>query len=116
MEADFQRFYGLDLLDLWRGKLTPRKVSVLAVALPAGAVTWQLAGVDSAWTTTDHLLAQVVDVLNGANWQRAGGKDRDKPKPVLRPAEIHEARERQERVLARAKAFRDRHRVEPSQE
>jgi len=88
-----------------------RKASILAAGLPAGAVTWQVAGVDSAWTTTDHLLAQVVDALNGANWQRAGGKDRDKPTPVPRPAEIHEAAARQERVLARAKAFRDRQKV-----
>lgn len=95
-------------MDLWRGKLTPRKASVLTMALPAGAVTWQLAGVDSAWTTTDHLLAQVVDVLNGANWQRAGGKDKDKPKPVLRPSEIHEAQARRDRVMERARAFRAR--------
>lgn len=35
---------------------------------------------------TDHLLAAVVDLLAGANWQRGGGKGR-KPKPVKRPGE-----------------------------
>jgi hypothetical protein len=82
----------------------------LAVHLPAGAVVWQLAGVDSAWTTTDHLLARAIDSLEVANWQRSedGSKGKNKPDPVARPTEIHEAQQRQDRILSRARAFRER--------
>jgi hypothetical protein len=100
----------LDLLDLWRGKLSPRKASVLAVGLPAGAVVWQVAGVDSAWTTTDHLLARAIDALEVANWMRSedGSKGKNRPEPVLRPTQQREAQERQDRILAKARAFRER--------
>lgn len=36
------------------------------------------------WSLTNMLLAQAVDALNGANWQRGGGKG-ERPKPVQRP-------------------------------
>jgi hypothetical protein len=39
------------------------------------------------WTTTEQLLAGAVDVLQAANWQRAGKKTAAKPKPVPRPWE-----------------------------
>lgn len=39
------------------------------------------------WSTTDHLLANVLDVLVEANWQRAGDKKVPHPKPVERPGE-----------------------------
>lgn len=41
---------------------------------------------ESQWTTTDHLLAGVLDALNGANYQRGGGRG-SKPKPVPRPGD-----------------------------
>lgn len=40
---------------------------------------------DHMWGLQEHLLAAAVDALNGANWQRGGGKERDRPKPVQRP-------------------------------
>jgi hypothetical protein len=90
--------------------MSPRKASVLAVGLPAGAVTWQLAGVDSAWTTTDHLLARAIDALEVANWMASedGSKNRNKPDPVMRPTELHEQAQRQDRILSKARAFRER--------
>jgi hypothetical protein len=42
-------------------------------------------GDDQVWGLTEQLLAAAVDALNGANWQRGGGKQRDKPKPIPRP-------------------------------
>lgn len=38
----------------------------------------------AGWGITEHLLAASVDVLQGANWQRGGGKG-TKPKPLPRP-------------------------------
>lgn len=43
-----------------------------------------LAGDAGLWTTTDYLLASVVDFLAQANWQRGGGKGQ-RPKPIERP-------------------------------
>lgn len=43
-----------------------------------------LHGDAARWGIDTHLLATIVDVLAGANWQRGGGKG-PKPKPVKRP-------------------------------
>lgn len=47
-------------------------------------------GEDHVWGITEQLLAAAVDALNGANWQRGGGKQRDKPKPIPRPGTRNE--------------------------
>lgn len=39
------------------------------------------------WKVTDQLLAEVIDVLNVANWQRAGKKSAPRPKRFPRPWE-----------------------------
>lgn len=36
VEADLLRFYGVDLLDFWRGRLSPRRLAVLVRGIPAG--------------------------------------------------------------------------------
>lgn len=84
----------------------------MALALPPGALTWQMAGVDTAWSTEAHLLATAVDTLNAANWQRAGGKGQQ-PKPIPRPSEAHELQAKRERALSRAAAFRARQQQQP---
>ena len=37
------------------------------------------------WGVSEYLLAQAVDLLAGANWQRAGKKSAPRPKPIPRP-------------------------------
>jgi hypothetical protein len=37
-----------------------------------------------AWRLEHHLMAMIIDLLAGANWQRGGGKG-SRPKPVQRP-------------------------------
>lgn len=88
MEADFFRYYGLDLRELLRaGEL--RRVRRLVAHLPPGcALLRDMLGEEAPWDLTDHLVADVIDVLQGANYQRgriAGAKGGDKPKPVRRP-------------------------------
>ncbi|WAC65185.1 hypothetical protein OVA14_07230 [Agrococcus sp. SL85] len=39
------------------------------------------------WPVTDQLLANIVDALNHANWQRVGKKNAPKPKRTPRPWE-----------------------------
>lgn len=59
-----------------------------------------LGGEYASWTTTDWLLAGVIDVLHGANWQRGGGKG-TRPRPFPRPLSLPE-QERKQREHADA--------------
>lgn len=60
-------FRGVDLLDLWRGRLSPRRVSVLVRALPDDSATKRAmrADVDDGplWGPTEYLLADVFDAV-----------------------------------------------------
>ncbi len=51
---------------------------------PNSAVHVAVHGPAASWTVSDYLAAAQVDLLAGANWQRAGGKGR-RPKPIDRP-------------------------------
>lgn len=46
-----------------------------------------------AWTTATTLAAYSLNALNGANWQRSGGK-KDKPKPIEPPSPKSRKREK----------------------
>lgn len=66
MEADLQRYYGVDLADLWRGRLSLRKISVLVTHLPPGSAVWATeSDLDYGWTLTDILLSDVFHALAG---------------------------------------------------
>ena len=76
----------MDLLDLSRGTITPRRTAVLIRHLPAGAALWRETGGDLFWSD------EVAATLNGA-WrvtcavlQAAGAKPRDLP-PAPKPPE-----------------------------
>lgn len=59
---------------------------------------------DRLWTTTDYLLAMVVDLLQASNWQFASAHSKHrprKPKPVPRPRDLAEKK----RARAEAKPF-----------
>lgn len=87
VEADLLRFYHLDLASDLGGPTLPwPRLARLLRHLPPESATWQaVAGPDAVWSTTDHLLALVVDVLQVANWQRAGDKRAKRPEPLPRP-------------------------------
>ncbi|WP_224284902.1 hypothetical protein, partial [Streptomyces sp. LS1784] len=59
------------------------------------------------WTQADYLLADIWDVLAGANWQRGGDKHASRPKPYPRPGARSSRRDPAERAAALA-AARDR--------
>lgn len=74
VEADLQRTYGVDLVDLWRGELTLRRVRVLLENLPPDSTTaYALAGAESGglegWRLTDVLLGRLADELALYRWQ-----------------------------------------------
>jgi hypothetical protein len=110
LEADFQRYYQLDLLDLWRGRLSPRKAAVLAMQLPSGAQTWLSCGYDNAWTLMEYLTASLIDAVQAGNWQRAGDPKARKPDPVKRPADLRAQDRTAEFNDIKAQAFRDKQR------
>ncbi|XVV05327.1 hypothetical protein ACQPW3_08025 [Actinosynnema sp. CA-248983] len=56
LEVDFLR-YGVDLLDLYRGTLSYRRVCALVAHLPDDAAVWRAAGPDAGWTRPEVLLA-----------------------------------------------------------
>jgi hypothetical protein len=86
VEADFQRFYQMPLShalaeEPWR------RVMVLVRQLPLDCRTWfAMFGEAAMWGPSEYLLAATVDALNGANWQRAGGKGR-RPQSWPRPGQ-----------------------------
>lgn len=86
VEADLQRFYGLQLVDAYTGRLSWRRLLNLVTNLPEdSALAHRRVG---PWGLTAQLLAATVDELRVANWQRAqmGTKERLKPpKPIARP-------------------------------
>ena len=106
---------GLDLLDLWRGTLTPRKAAVLMANLPPGAALWRAMDVPGAWTTGEHLAAAAVDALAVANWQRSkdGSEGRNAPKPVSRPG-VEAVKT--STAMGRAAAFRARQRAKAEED
>lgn len=53
-------------MDLWRGQLSLRRLSVLVAHLPVGSAVWSLsADVPYGWTLTDTLLADIFQGLTG---------------------------------------------------
>jgi hypothetical protein len=50
---------GVDLLDLYRDRLSFRRVCVLVEHLPDDAAAWRTAGPDAGWSRTDYLLVAV---------------------------------------------------------
>ncbi|MEW2391162.1 hypothetical protein AB0933_22705 [Streptomyces venezuelae] len=86
------RFYGLDLLDWHRGRLSSRRLAVLIRHLPReGAVARETEGEAAEWSVGDYLLAHAVDQLAQANWmfatvnQDEDADPLDPPQPIPRP-------------------------------
>lgn len=74
--------------------MTWRRFGVLVRHLPYESSTVRaIAGAKAEWLVSDYMLAAIIDLLAGANWQRTGRKA-NKPKPVPRPGE-HEAKRQQ---------------------
>jgi hypothetical protein len=92
LEADLLRYYGIDLLDWHRDRLSARRLTVLVKQLPRdSALNRELHGEAADWSVTDHLLAAAVDHLAAANWMFASvnseeGDQPEPPAPVPRPS------------------------------
>lgn len=91
IEADLLEFFNIDLLDMYRGTLSVRRVHVLVHRLlkMAGRSALSSAVNSSAeWSNTEHLLAALVDEVAVTNYmyQQVNFKgDAPVPEPVKRP-------------------------------
>ena len=107
IEADFQRYYGLDLLDLYRGRLTPRKAMALIGGLPPGSAFHRARGGPAFWS--DEVAAvkemghRVVSALIAVNGSRQSPKPPEPP-PVGWRVEAEKQRLRLEAKILRHKA------------
>lgn len=107
IEADFQRYYGLDLLDLYRGRLTPRKTMALIKGLPPGSALHRAHGGDAFWSDEVAAIKQMEHRLVTALIAVNGGKRFPKPPeppPVGWQVEAEKRRMRLEAKIKRHKA------------
>jgi hypothetical protein len=108
VEADLQRFYQVDLVDMYRGRISVRKVAVLVLNLPRAAQTWIAYGgwsavsgeVESAWLIEHALYA----IAHG----QAGGKGK-RPEVREYPPGIHEQAAKAAATASKAEAWRAKH-------
>ena len=106
MEADLQRYYRLDLRDLWRGGLTLRRVGVMVAGLPPESLTMSRVlpdlpdrdgGPERLWSVEAQLLATVVDAVQSATHAivQSNAKHRVRPpRPLPRPGGREKRRRR----------------------
>lgn len=83
---------GLRLRDAPSRRLNWRDVYLIVKHAPRDSPIQRALADDDGpiWSTSDYLLAKVVDALNAGNWQRGGGKG-TKPKPTPRPGDVKHA-------------------------
>lgn len=82
--ADFHRFYRLDLVDLCRGRLSPRLVLALIRQLPLDSafVTAARGGAEYAgWDRHAYLMADLFDAINTLTFVTLRANS-DKPKKI----------------------------------
>lgn len=94
----------MDLLDLGIGRFTWRRLRSYIDGLRhvRDSAFWNTQDPDGhrLWTPDTYMLANVVDVLQVANWQRSedGTKGRNKPKSVQRPGDVMAAQDKAEDI------------------
>lgn len=69
MEADLARYHHIDLVDLYRGELSLRKVHVLVTHLPHDSALVKTLSDAPVFGLTDYLLADLWVLLAKANFQ-----------------------------------------------
>lgn len=97
LEADLLEFFSVDLLDLWHGRLSLRRIGVLISSLMSkpGRSTLLMAMDERAkWSEGNYMLARVSDALElsnflflKANVDESDARDLELPPPIPRPGE-----------------------------
>lgn len=85
LECDLQAEYGVDLLDLWRGRISLRKLLTLVHGLRYGSRK------DQDWSEQIHMQADQIDLLNYLVWLTRVSLSKETkdagnpPEPIRRP-------------------------------
>ncbi|MFI5877532.1 hypothetical protein ACIBAH_34885 [Streptomyces sp. NPDC051445] len=95
LEADLLEFFNVDLLDVWRGRLSIRRIGVLIDSLmrkPGKSTLLMAMDERAAWSESDYLLARVSDALELSNFlflkaNASESDDLEFPAPVTRPGD-----------------------------
>lgn len=108
MEADLHHYYRLDLVDMYRGILSVRKISVLVMNLPRGAQTWVAVGGAGAITAETDALWMVEHALYKIHHAQNGGKGQTPERRPYPPGAL-EAQAKAAKATRQAEAFRAKH-------
>ncbi|MGW0583368.1 hypothetical protein ACWD25_47370 [Streptomyces sp. NPDC002920] len=97
LEADLLEFFQVDLLDLWHGRLSLRRIGVLIRSLmrkPGRSTLLQAMDERSSWHENTYMLARISDALElsnflflKANAAEEDSRDLELPPPIPRPGE-----------------------------
>lgn len=98
LEADLLEFFGVDLLDVWRGRLSLRRIGVLINSLikkHGRSMLLQAMDPRAEWDEPTYLMARVSDALELSNFlfikanfsQDENKEELPLPIPVTRPGE-----------------------------
>ena len=85
-----QRYYGIDLLDFWRGNITYRQLLVYVYHMPVESRTSSLLSEKpelQEWGLTQYLLGFIADRLADLNFAYAQVHTEEKQRNKLRPPE-----------------------------
>jgi hypothetical protein len=93
LEADLLEFFGVDLLDLWRGRLSIRRLNALIrslMAKPGRSALLQAVDERASWSESEYMMARVSDALELSNFMflKANSESTDgleMPEPITRP-------------------------------
>lgn len=105
LEADLRRYYLVDLVDMYAGLISVRRVSIYAKYLPRGANVFAMHGGAMAITEEVDELWSVQTLLQWLLYQNGGNKG-PKPKRPDYPKGIAEMKRRADRNDRRAAAWR----------
>lgn len=101
--------YGVDLLDYWRGRITPRRLAVLVAQLPPGSRLQRARGGFGAWTDEIAAIHREGFLIRGCLHSlisTMSGKKAPDPKPVEPPEIGWQAKAVEQEERRRAKAAR----------
>ena len=108
------RYYGVDLLDLYRGKVSPRRVAALILGLPPGSSFHRMRGGSSFWSDEVTAIKQVGHRIESTIIAANGGHQRPKePEPPPVGWRV-DAMKRDARMAARLRRFQARQKARRS--
>lgn len=108
LQADFQRFYGLNLAQLAHS-LDVMRAANLAAHLPSDALIWRKFSQQAEWTTADYLLANIADATAFLAWTKSKDAQRHGAKwkgQIRRPGQKQENQKKIDAIAVSAEKLK----------